>query len=249
MVPERFKGKVAAVTGGCNGIGAAVVERLVREGARVAVWDLDISSREVRLASLPGEMVGFLETDVGDLASVEAANAKTTERFGSVDILINSAGIAGPVSTLADYPPEDWRKVQAVNLDGTFHCCRAVVPAMVQKNWGRIVNVASVAGKEGNPMASAYSASKAAVIGMTKSLGKELAKHDIAVNAIAPAAARTRIFEQMTQEFVDFMLSKIPRERFVEVEEIAAMICWMCSDENSFTTGSVFDISGGRATY
>ena len=249
MVPGRFAGKVAAVTGGCNGIGAAVVERLVQEGARVAVWDLDIATREARVASLPQDAVAFFATDVSNLASVEAANGKTAEQFASVDILINSAGIAGPVSTLADYPPEAWRQVLAVNLDGTFHCCRTVVPAMIDRNWGRIVNVASIAGKEGNPMASAYSASKAAVIGMTKSLGKELAKHDIAVNAIAPAAARTRIFEQITQEFIDFMLSKIPRERFVEVEEIAAMVCWMCSDENSFTTGAVFDISGGRATY
>ncbi|RYH06707.1 SDR family NAD(P)-dependent oxidoreductase [Tropicimonas sp. IMCC6043] len=249
MFQGRFEGRVAAVTGGCNGIGAAVVERLVLEGARVAIWDMDISARETRVGNLPAGSYACFQVDVSDLASVEAGHKASVEQFGGIDILVNSAGIAGPVSTLADYPPEEWRKVQAINLDGTFFCCRTVVPGMIERNWGRIVNVASVAGKEGNPKASAYSASKAAVIGMTKSLGKELATHNIAVNAIAPAAARTRIFDQVTQEFVDFMLSKIPRERFVEVEEIAAMICWMCSEENSFTTASVFDISGGRATY
>ena len=249
MSSDRFEGKVAAITGGCNGIGAAVVERLVQEGAKVAIWDMDITDRDDRLAALPEDSVEYCQVDVSDLASVEAANAQTVARFGTVDILVNSAGIAGPTSTLVDYPPEEWRKVQAVNVDGTFHCCRTVVPAMTEKNWGRIVNVASVAGPEGNPMASAYSTSKAAVIGMTKSLGKELAKSNIAVNAVTPAAARTRILDQITQEFIDFMLSKIPRERFVEVEEIASMICWMCSEENSFTTASVFDLSGGRATY
>lgn len=249
MSNTRFEGRVAVVTGGCKGIGAAVVERLVQEGACVAIWDLDVSAPEERVAALPEASVAFLSADVADLASVEAANAQTVERFGPVGILVNSAGIAGPTATLAEYPPDAWRKVQQVNLDGTFHCCRAVVPGMRGAGWGRIVNVASVAGKEGNPNASAYSASKAAVIALTKSLGKELADVDIAVNAVTPAAARTRILEQVTQEFVDYMLSKIPRGRFVEVEEIAAMICWLCSEENSFTTGAVFDISGGRATY
>lgn len=249
MSTKRFEGRVAVVTGGCNGIGAAVVERLVNEGARVAIWDLDVSAPEDRVAALPSDVVEYCQTDVSDIASVEAANAQSVARFGTVEILVNSAGIAGPTSTLAEYPTDAWAKVQAVNLNGTFHCCRTVVPGMTQTGWGRIVNVASVAGKEGNPNASAYSASKAGVIALTKSLGKELATMDIAVNVVTPAAARTRILDQVTQDFVDFMLSKIPRGRFVEVEEIAAMICWLCSGENSFTTGAVFDISGGRATY
>lgn len=249
MTVGRFEGRVAVVTGGCNGIGAAVVDRLVHEGARVAIWDMNISAPEACIAALPVEQVDFCAVDVSDYASVEAANAQMASRFGSADILVNSAGIAGPTATLAEYPLDAWQKVQKVNVDGTFHCCRAVVPAMVKKGWGRIVNVASVAGKEGNPNASAYSTSKAAVIGLTKSLGKELAQTGISVNAITPAAARTRILDQVNEEFISFMLSKIPRGRFVEVEEIAAMICWMCSEENSFTTGAVFDISGGRATY
>lgn len=249
MSGGRFEGRVAAVTGGCNGIGAAVVERLVAEGARVAIWDLDISAPEERVAALSSDAVEFCQVDVSDIASVEAANAQTAARFGAVGILVNSAGIAGPTAPLAEYPVDAWDKVQQVNVNGTFHCCRTVVPGMTQAGWGRIVNIASVAGKEGNPNASAYSTSKAAVIAMTKSLGKELAGSDIAVNVVTPAAARTRILEQVSQDFVDFMLSKIPRGRFVEVEEIAAMVCWLASEENSFTTGAVFDISGGRATY
>lgn len=249
MSGGRFDGRVAAITGGCNGIGAAVAEKLAREGAKVAIWDLDISAPEERVAALPAETVEFCQVDVSDYASVEAAVAQTEQRFGPVGILVNSAGIAGPTASVADYPVEAWAKVQQVNLNGTFHCCRAVVPGMTDAGWGRIVNIASVAGKEGNPNASAYSASKAAVIGFTKSLGKELAALDIAVNVVTPAAARTRILDQVSQEFVDFMLSKIPRGRFVEVEEIADMVCWLSSEENSFTTGAVFDISGGRATY
>ncbi|WP_424929711.1 SDR family NAD(P)-dependent oxidoreductase [Amaricoccus tamworthensis] len=244
-----FKGQVAAITGGCNGIGAAVAERLAASGASIAVWDMDVSSPEARVAAIGENRLALIQTDVSDLASVEAAMAATEAKFGKVDVLVNSAGIAGPTSTLAEYPANAWRKVQDVNVDGTFNTCRTVTPGMVERNYGRIVNVASIAGKEGNPNASAYSASKAAVIAMTKSLGKELAGNDIAVNCITPAAAKTRIFDQVSEEFVAFMLSKIPRGRFVTVEEITNMVAWMASAENSFTTGAVFDLSGGRATY
>ncbi len=244
-----FKGQVAAITGGCNGIGAAVADRLAASGAQIAIWDMDISAPEDRVTAIPEQNLLITRTDVSDLASVEAALAVAEAKFGKVDVLINSAGIAGPTAALADYPAGAWRKVQEVNVDGTFHTCRTVIPGMIARNYGRIVNVASVAGKEGNPNASAYSTSKAAVIAMTKSLGKELAEHDIAVNCITPAAAKTRIFDQVSDEFVAFMLSKIPRGRFVTVEEIANMVLWIASAENSFTTGSAFDLSGGRATY
>lgn len=244
-----FSDQVAVITGGCNGIGAAVAERLANSGANVALWDVDVSSPEARISALSEARCTLVEVDICEPESVTAALQQTQSHFGKVDVLVNSAGIAGPNSTLADYPIDMWRKVQAVNVDGTFHCCKAVVPGMISRNYGRIVNIASVAGKEGNPNASAYSTSKAAVIAMTKSLGKELAEHDIAVNCVTPAAAKTRIFDQMSQEFIDYMLSKIPRGRFVTVEEIASMIAWTASAENSFTTGAVFDLSGGRATY
>ncbi len=244
-----FKDRVAVITGGANGIGAAVAERIVQSGGRVAIWDLDVSDLDARVSALAADAVLTVGVDVSDLASVEAAMATTEAGFGGVDVLINSAGIAGPTAQLADYPADAWQKVQKVNVNGTFHTCRTVVPGMKDRNYGRIVNIASIAGKEGNPNASAYSTSKAAVIGMTKSLGKELALHDIAVNCITPATAQTRILEQVSQEFIDYMRSKIPRERFVTVEEVAAMVCWMASAENSFTTGAVFDLSGGRATY
>lgn len=244
-----FTGQVAVVTGGCNGIGAAVSERLVKSQCRVAIWDMEVSRPENRIAALTGDNCRLMQVDVTDPQNVEQAVQETDSVFGKIDVMINCAGIAGATHTVADYPVDLWRKVQAVNVDGTFHCCKSVVPGMISRNYGRIVNVASIAGKEGNPNASAYSASKAAVIALTKSLGKELASHDIAVNCVTPAAARTRIFDQMTTEFVDFMLSKIPRGRFVTVEEIASMILWAASAENSFTTGAVFDISGGRATY
>ena len=244
-----YQGRVAVVTGGCNGIGAAVAERMVRSGAQVAVWDMDISAPEQKITALSEGSIRLIKVDVSDLQSVEAALSATTDAFGKVDVLINSAGIAGPTSTVENYPADAWRQVQAVNLDGTFHCCQAVIPGMRERNYGRIVNVSSIAGKEGNPNASAYSASKAAVIALTKSLGKELADQDIAVNCVTPATAKTRILDQVTQEFIDFMLSKIPRGRFVTVEEITSMILWMASAENSFTTGAAFDLSGGRATY
>ena len=244
-----YSGRVAVITGGCNGIGAAVAERMVRSGARVAIWDMDISVVESKISDLSKDDVMLVKVDVSDPDDVNAAMAATLSAFDKVDVLVNSAGIAGPTSTVADYPLEMWRKVQAVNLDGTFHCCQAVVPGMTERGYGRILNVASIAGKEGNPNASAYSASKAAVIALTKSLGKELAAHDIAVNCITPATAQTRILDQVSQEFIEYMRSKIPRGRFVTVDEIASMVLWIASAENSFTTGAAFDLSGGRATY
>lgn len=240
----------AVVTGAAQGIGRAIVERLLRSGARVSLWDcdavtLDAAARE--LASL-GE-VHTVTVDVTDAAQVDAATAATTRHFGGIDILVANAGITGPNVPTWDYPPEEWRRVLDVDLTGIFLCCRAVVPHMRQQQYGRIVAIASIAGKEGNPNASAYSAAKAGVIALTKSLGKELAGENIAVNCITPAAAKTRLFEQMTEAHIDYMLSKIPRARFVRVEEIAALAAWLVSEENSFATGAVYDMSGGRATY
>ena len=246
----QLEGRRAVVTGGGQGIGRAIAERLLASGAAVALWDRDRPLVEATRDALARQGVALaVAVDVTDLAAVEAAVDKTTEGLGGIDILINNAGIAGPNHPLWEYPPDAWREVIEIDLNAVFYCCRAVVPQMVAQNYGRICNVASIAGKEGNPSASAYAAAKAGVIALTKALGKELATHDIAVNCITPAAARTRIFDQITQEFVDYMLAKIPRGRFVEVEEIAAMVAWLVSEENSFTTGAVFDLSGGRATY
>ena len=248
-----LEGRVAVVTGGANGIGAAIVARMIESGARAVVWDAepDEASEEARdgKGAAPSDRRSVARVDVTDADAVERAAADVVRTHGSIDVLVNSAGIAGPSAPVAEYPLDAWRRVQSVNLDGTFHCCRAVVPGMVAAGYGRILNIASIAGKEGNPQASAYSASKAAVIALTKSLGKELAGHDIAVNCVTPATARTRILEQVSAEFVEYMRSKIPRGRFVTVEEIASMACWLCSAENSFTTGAAFDLSGGRATY
>jgi 2-dehydro-3-deoxy-L-rhamnonate dehydrogenase (NAD+) len=246
----HLEGRRAVVTGGGQGIGRAIAERLLASGAAVALWDRDRPLVEATRDALArqGDVLA-VAVDVTDLAVVEAAVAETTEGLGGIDILVNNAGIAGPNHPLWEYPPDAWREVIEIDLNAVFYCCRAVVPQMIVQNYGRICNVASIAGKEGNPSASAYAAAKAGVIALTKALGKELATHDIAVNCITPAAARTRIFDQITQEFIDYMLTKIPRGRFVEVEEIAAMVAWLVSEENSFTTGAVFDLSGGRATY
>ena len=249
MSNQQYAGQVAVITGGAQGIGFAVAKRLLAGGARVCLWDADAAALATALAELGGQPVQAVQVDITDLAAVEAAVVATESTSGPIAILVNSAGIAGANVPLADYPQAEWQRVININLHGTFHVNRAVVAGMVQRKYGRIVNVASIAGKEGNPNASAYSASKAAVIALTKSLGKETATLDIAVNAITPAAARTRIFEQMSQTHIDYMLSKIPRGRFVEVDEIAAMVGWLVSRENSFTTGAVFDLSGGRATY
>jgi 2-dehydro-3-deoxy-L-rhamnonate dehydrogenase (NAD+) len=249
-MPNRydFEDRTAVVTGGAQGIGRATVQRLVEGGARVAIWDLDHGLADKTAAEF-GNAAMAVGVDVTDLTAVERARDATLQAFGRTDILVNNAGVAGQNATVANYPPEEWARVFAINLTAPFYCCRAIVPGMVEQGWGRIVNVASIAGKEGNPNASAYSASKAGLIALTKSLGKELADHDISVNCVTPAAARTRIFDQMTQEHIDYMLSKIPRGRFVTVEEVAATIAFAASPECSFTTGAVFDVSGGRATY
>lgn len=244
----RLQDQTAIVTGGAQGIGRAVADRLAAEGARLAIWDRDIDLARAAAAEI-GEDAFACAVDVANWDSVSAAMELTLQTAGRADILVNSAGVAGSNGPLADYPVEEFRSITEINLLGTFHVNRAVVPTMTARGYGRIVNIASVAGKEGNPNASAYSASKAGVIGLTKSLGKELAGMDIAVNCVTPAAARTRIFDQMKQEHIDYMLSKIPRGRFLELDEAAAMIGWLCSPENSFTTASVFDLSGGRATY
>jgi NAD(P)-dependent dehydrogenase (short-subunit alcohol dehydrogenase family) len=243
-------GRRAVVTGGAQGIGRAIAERLLASGAAVALWDRDPQELARTAAELAGHgRLATAEVDVTDYPAIEAAVRVTDQALGGIDILVNNAGIAGMTTKLTEYPIEEWRRVVEIDLTGVFLCLRAVVPQMVARNYGRIVNIASVAGKEGNPNAGAYSAAKAGVIALTKSLGKELAGHDIAVNCVTPAAARTRIFEQMAQSHIDFMLSKIPRGRFVQVEEIASLVAWLVSAENSFTTGGVFDISGGRATY
>ena len=242
-----MKNQVAVVTGGTQGIGLAVTQKLVEKGHHVASWDIDPSNVDA-MAPFKDQALA-VRCDITDLASVEAAYAQTCEAFGVPVILVNSAGIAGPNAPLDKYDVDAWHSVININLNGTFYVNRICVPGMKEAGYGRILNVASIAGKEGNPNASAYSASKAAVIGLTKSLGKELAGYDIAVNCVTPAAARTRIFDQMNQEHIDYMLSKIPRGRFLEVEEAAKMIGWLVSEENSFTTGAAFDLSGGRATY
>jgi 3-oxoacyl-[acyl-carrier protein] reductase len=238
----------AVVTGGAQGIGLAIAKRLLASGAALALWDRDATLLQATAAELGAEVVGHA-VDVTDPDAVVAAEAATVDALGGIDILVNNAGIAGPSVPLVDFPVEEWRRVVELDLNGVFLCCRAVVPGMVERGYGRIVNVASIAGKEGNPNASGYSAAKAGVIALTKSLGKELAGHDIAVNCITPAAARTRIFEQISQQHIDYMLAKIPRGRFIDVDEVAAMVAWLVSAENSFTTGAVFDLSGGRATY
>jgi NAD(P)-dependent dehydrogenase (short-subunit alcohol dehydrogenase family) len=243
MIRYDFTDQVIAITGGAGGIGAAIARGVMDAGGRVAVWDLPAA-----LATAP-EGTLAIPVDITDHAAVTAAAAQTVAELGPIAGLVNSAGIAGPTAKLWDYPLDAWSRVQRINLDGTFHACRAVVPGMIAANYGRILNIASIAGKEGNPNASAYSASKAAVIGLTKSLGKELAGHDIAVNVLTPATAKTPILDQVSPEFVAYMLSKIPRARFVELDEVVAMALWLISRENSFTTGAVFDLSGGRATY
>jgi 3-oxoacyl-[acyl-carrier protein] reductase len=241
-------GRCAVVTGGAQGFGRAIAERFVASGAKVAIWDHDLPFAE-KTAGEIGDNVSAFKVDVSELAAVESARDATLKAFGKIDILVNNAGITGANKTVWEMDLDDWRKVMRVNLDGPFICCKAVVPAMIANKYGRIVNIASIAGKEGNPNAAHYSASKAGVIALTKSLGKELAAHNILANAVTPAAAKTAIFDQMTQQHIDFMLSKIPKARFLLVEELAAMVAWLASEDCAFSTGAVFDISGGRATY
>ena len=245
-----LKNKTAVVTGGAQGIGLAIAKVFLESGASVSLWDQDeklVNETAHKLSSIGN--VEAVVTDVSNLASVKNAVVQTQKSMGGIDILICNAGISGPNEKLWDYPPEAWQKIIDVNLTGVFNCLSAVTPLMIEKNYGRIVNVSSVAGKEGNPGAGPYSTSKAGVIALTKSLGKELAELDIAVNCITPAAAKTQIFDQMKEEHIQYMLNKIPRGRFLKVEEAASMVAWLCSAENSFTTGGVFDLSGGRSTY
>ena len=241
---NTLSGKQAVVTGGAQGIGYAIATKLQARGAKVCIWDLDASLLGEAASNL-GSGARGIEVDVTDPESIAAAVAET----GSIDILVNNAGIAGANATVWDYPIDEWRRVLDIDLNGVFYCCRAVAPVMIAQDYGRIINIASIAGKEGNPNASAYSAAKAGVIALTKSMGKELADTGVRVNCVTPAAARTRIFDQMKQEHIDYMLSKIPMGRFVAVEEIANLVAWLSSDECAFSTGAVFDISGGRATY
>ena len=243
-----LSGRIAVVTGGAQGFGRAITERFAASGAKVAIWDFDGTLAQ-KTAKEIGASVIAIKTDAADTGSVDGARDATLKTFGKIDILVNNAGIAGVNKPVKDLSYDEWRQVMRINLDGPFICCKAVVPTMMKQNYGRIVNIASIAGKEGNPNASHYSASKAGVIALTKSLGKELAGTDIAVNAVTPAAAKTAIFDQMTQQHIDFMLSKIPRARFLKVEELASLVAWMASEECLYTTGAVFDISGGRATY
>jgi 3-oxoacyl-[acyl-carrier protein] reductase len=247
-----LNGRRAVVTGAAQGIGLSVTQRLLDSGAAVSLWDQDAAllrdSCGVLSETAPGPVYSQV-VDVTDPTSVAAAAGGSAVEMGGIDILVNNAGIAGPTIPSWEYSISDWQQVIDVDLNGVYYCCRAVVPMMREQNYGRIVNVASIAGKEGNPNAAAYSAAKAGVIALTKSLAKETADLEIAVNCISPAAAKTRIFDQISQQHIDYMLSKIPRGRFVLVEEIAAMVAWMVSEENSFTTGAAFDLSGGRATY
>lgn len=244
----NLQGRHAVVTGAAQGFGLAIVTRMVESGAYVSMWDID-GEELAKAAAAFGDKVFTHVCDVTDVGAVAAAVAASNEALGPISILVNNAGITGPNDVTWNYPIDAWRQVIELDMNAVFYCCRAVVPQMIEANYGRVVNIASIAGKEGNANAAAYSTAKAGVIALTKSLGKELADHDIAVNCITPAAAKTRIFEQMSQSHIDMMLSKIPRKRFVLVEEVAAMVCWMASEENHFTTGAVFDISGGRATY
>jgi 3-oxoacyl-[acyl-carrier protein] reductase len=246
-----LEGRCAVVTGAAEGFGRAIAERFLASGAKVSLWDVDPERLATTAAELKGSggAVHRLTVDVSSHEDVAAATAATLAEFESIDILVANAGIAGPNLPTWEYPVEDWRRVIDVDLSSVFYCCRAVVPSMIERDYGRIITIASVAAKEGNPNAPAYSAAKAGVVALTKSLGKELAKYDIAVNCITPAAAKTRIFEQLTQAHIDFMLSKIPRGRFLETEELASLATWLASEENSFSTGAVWDISGGRSVY
>jgi len=241
----NLKNKVAVVTGGAQGFGLAIAKRFLVSGAQVVIWDID----EKILLSVEEKNITKIIVDVTSFQKIEEATKETLSLFGKIDILVNNAGIAGPSYTTWEYPIEEWQKIIDIDLSGVFYCCKSIVPVMKKNNYGRIINIASIAGKEGNPNAMPYSAAKAGVIALTKSLGKELANNNIAVNCITPAAAKTRIFDQISQEHIDYMLSKIPRNRFVKVDELASMVAWMASEENSFTTGAVFDLSGGRATY
>ena len=249
MIKFDLNNRVAIVTGGAQGFGLAITERFIQSGAKVIIWDIDETESKKAIEKINSENLSYQVVDVCNIENINKNLNEIEKTHKKVDIFVNNAGVAGINTTVAEYPIEEWNKVINLNLNAVFYCCKAVVPFMVKNNYGRIVNIASIAGKEGNPNASAYSASKAGVIGLTKSLGKELALKNIAVNCITPAAAKTRIFDQMTEEHINYMLSKIPRNKFAKVDELASLAAWLASEENSFSTAAVFDLSGGRATY
>jgi 3-oxoacyl-[acyl-carrier protein] reductase len=249
MIQFDLKNRVAVITGGAQGFGFSIAERFIQSGAIVIIWDLDEEAAKKAKEKLKSDNFSYQILDVTNSDQIEQNLKEVETKFNKIDIFINNAGIAGLNTTVAKYPLDEWKKVINLNLNSVFYCCKAVVPFMEKNNYGRIVNIASIAGKEGNPNASAYSSSKAGVIALTKSLGKELAQKSISVNCVTPAAAKTRIFDQMTKEHIDYMLSKIPRNKFAKVEELASLVAWLASEENSFSTGAVFDLSGGRATY
>ncbi|MBD1152879.1 SDR family oxidoreductase [Candidatus Pelagibacter sp.] len=249
MIKFDIENRVAVVTGGAQGFGLAITERFIESGAKVVIWDIDENEAKKALEKVNSKNLSYQIVDVSDFGKINEKLIEIESMHGKIDIFINNAGVAGMNTTVAEYPIEEWNKVINLNLNAVFYCCKAVVPFMEKNNYGRIVNIASIAGKEGNPNASAYSTSKAGVIGLTKSLGKELAQKNIAVNCVTPAAAKTRIFDQMTEEHINYMLSKIPRNKFAKVEELASLVTWLSSEENSFSTAAVFDLSGGRATY
>ena len=244
----NLKGRVAVVTGGAQGFGYAITKRLLESGAEVIIWDIDQKTTDEALKKLSSDKCSYQNVDVTNIDDI-TKNIENITKEKNIDIFINNAGMAGQNTQVWNYPKDEWLKVMDLDLNSVFYCCKAIVPHMIKNNYGRIVNISSIAGKEGNPNASAYSTAKAGVIGLTKSLGKEVADKNIAVNCVTPAAAKTRIFDQMTKEHIDYMLSKIPRNRFAKVEELASLVTWLASEENSFSTSAVFDLSGGRATY
>ena len=249
MNEYNFKGRTAVITGGAQGFGFAISKKIINSGGKVIIWDIDKKAIEIAQKDINSKNFSFQIVDITNFNNVEKSVGDLEKQFGKIDIFVNNAGMTGMNAKVWDYPLEEWKKVIELNLNATFYCCKAIVPHMIKNNYGRIVNIASIAGKEGNPNASAYSTSKAGVIGLTKSLGKELSDKNIAVNCVTPAAAKTRIFDQMTKEHINYMLSKIPRNRFAKVDELASLVCWLASEENSFSTAAVFDLSGGRATY
>ena len=244
----NLKGRVAVVTGGAQGFGYAITKRLLESGAEVIIWDIDQKAMDEALKKLSSDKCSYQNVDVTNIDDI-TKNIENITKEKNIDIFINNAGMAGQNTQVWNYPKDEWLKIMDLDLNSVFYCCKAIVPHMIKNNYGRIVNISSIAGKEGNPNASAYSTAKAGVIGLTKSLGKEVADKNIAVNCVTPAAAKTRIFDQMTKEHIDYMLSKIPRNRFAKVEELASLVTWLVSEENSFSTSAVFDLSGGRATY
>ena len=249
MIKFDLTNRVAIVTGGAQGFGLAITERFIEAGAKVVIWDIDEDAAKKATEKVKSENLSYQIVDVSSFEIINKNLSEVDSKNGKIDIFVNNAGITGMNAKVWDYPIEEWKKVIELDLNSTFYCCKAIVPHMIKNDYGRIVNIASIAGKEGNPNASAYSTAKAGVIGLTKSLGKELADKNIAVNCVTPAAAKTRIFDQMTEEHINYMLSKIPRNRFAKVDELASLVCWLASEENSFSTAAVFDLSGGRATY